>query len=172
MPRDYQYENNYSVYNKDDEIYEIKCKNYKICENFLPEWWYDCKEHYLCINCHMSFDTWGEQKGKGELEFKDSIECPICYNIDECVSYPRCKHFICLKCFKRNWYSYEDIENKPKFPYPDLEEEYFEEGNIYDKICNDPLILKYHEDYNKWDDEREEKTIKEEYLRLCPICRL
>ena len=43
MSRDYEYENNYRVYNKDYEEYQIKCKNYKVCKNSLSEWWYDCK---------------------------------------------------------------------------------------------------------------------------------
>ena len=39
---------------------------------------------------------------------------------------PRCSHFTCVDCFKLCYYSYEIIE--PKFPYPELEDEYDDEG--------------------------------------------
>ena len=60
MSRDIAYENNNIVY---DEQYPekdgggLKCKNYEICNTILPEWWFDCKGHYLCTNCHMCFGT-------------------------------------------------------------------------------------------------------------------
>ena len=52
MERDLEYENSNIVYDG------IKCKNYILCGNALPEWWFDAKNNYLCTNCHMQFGTW------------------------------------------------------------------------------------------------------------------
>ena len=43
----------------------IKCRNFKLCGAVLPKWWWDCKNNYLCINCHCQYGTWGSKKGKG-----------------------------------------------------------------------------------------------------------
>ena len=40
--------------------------------------------------------------------------------------------------------------------------------NLYD---DDPVIIKWNEDYNKWDDMYEYNRNHEEYLQNCPICR-
>ena len=150
----------------------IKCKNYKVCESILPDWWWECKEKYLCTNCDILFGSWGDKKGKGELKFNNNIECPICYETNEGVTYPNCEHYICISCFKRNWYGNKNNENKPKFPYPELEDEYFEEEELYKRLCNDPLIIKYNEEYNKLEEGNEIAYDNEKYLRKCPFCRM
>jgi len=179
MNRDLDYENNNICYddcqNKEEDREGIKCKNYIICESLLPKWWFDCKGCYLCTTCHMMFGTWGsgENKhvGKGILEINNNLECPICLEFDLCISQPRCKHSLCISCFKRCYYGDENIEGEPIFPYYDVVEEYFNDlENI--KWKNDyPLIKVYNEELNKWNDEKEKKSEDEEYLKKCPLCR-
>ena len=108
MSRDINYEEQNKGYCEINEINGIKCKNYKLCKAILPYWWYECKGNYLCTNCHMLFGTWGTNIGKGELEFEDILECPICLEKRICVSYPRCNHKICISCFKKCMYFNED----------------------------------------------------------------
>jgi len=160
-------------YTEEDGV-GIKCKNYKICDTVFPKWWFDCKGSYLCTNCDMMFGTWGsgenQHVGKGHLEITDNLECPICAEVKECISHPRCNHFVCISCFKRCYYGDENIEGEPIFPYPDIEDEYYDDTqNI--KWENYPLIKIYDEESNKWDDDKNEKYNQEEYLRKCPLCR-
>ena len=180
MNRDFDYENSNicydSKYTGEDGL-GIKCKNYIICKDILPKWWFDCKCSYLCTNCHMMFGTWerasGTNKhvGKGILEMSNNLECPICLEIKECISHPRCNHSLCISCFKRCYYGDKNREGEPIFPYPDIEDEYYDDvENI--KWENDyPLIKIYNEEWNKWDDEKCLKYENEENLRICPICR-
>lgn len=146
----------------------IKCKNYIICKAVLPNWWFDCKRCYLCTNCDAMFGTW--RGGKGILEVTHNLECPICLEIKECISQPKCNHSICISCFKRCYYGDENLDGKPIFPYPDIEDEYYDDTeNI--KWDDYPYIKIYNEEWNKWDDEKNEKYDNEENLRICPICR-
>lgn len=164
--RDFDYENNnvaaYLYNPEEDKCDGIKCKNYIICNTVLPKWWFDCKNCYLCTNCDMMF---------GILEISSNLECPICLEVKECISQPNCKnHSLCIRCFKRCYYGDENLEYQPIFPYPDIEDEYYDDmDNI--KWENYPLIKFYNEEWNKWDDTRIEKYVQEENLRKCPICR-
>jgi hypothetical protein len=166
MNRDLNYENNNIAYNWQYPEVDgggIKCKNYIICKEVLPKWWIDCKGCYLCTNCDMKFVT--------SLEVSSNLECPVCLEVKECISQPRCSHSSCISCFKRCYYGDRNIDEQPIFPYPDIEDEYYDDQeNI--KWANDyPLIKIYNEEWNKWDDKRNEKYEQEEYLRCCPICR-
>lgn len=58
MSRDITYEEQNKGYCEINGINGIKCKNYKLCKAILPDWWYECKNNYLCTNCHMIFGTW------------------------------------------------------------------------------------------------------------------
>jgi len=155
---------------------EIKCKNYELCQEKLPGWWFECKGNYLCSGCHMMFGTWKFQgqeykTGKGVLDIIDNIECPVCLDIKRSISQPNCEHTLCIDCFKRCYYGNDDDENKPKFPYPDIENEYYN-NQENPKWKNDyPLIKIHNEEYNKWCDEREHNYEKEKYLQNCPLCR-
>ena len=86
----------------------IKCKNYEVCSNVLPKWWYDCKGQYLCTNRDMMFGTWGEHKGKGVLEVKLDIECPICLETKKTISQPNSGGELCIEGKEYN------IKNKIK----------------------------------------------------------
>jgi len=92
----------------------IKCKNYELCEAVLPTWWWDCKNNYLCTNCHTLFGAWtastGERHtGKGVLNVADNIDCPVCLQTKRGISYPRCDHMVCFDCFKQcHGYDFDD----------------------------------------------------------------
>jgi len=165
MERDLNYENNNIGY---DSQYPkeagggIKCKNYELCERVLPTWWFECKGHYLCINCAMMF---------GMLTFSDNVECPICLETGRGTTQPNCTHKICIQCFKRAHYGDDDIENQPIFPYPDKEEEYYDDQDNPKWDRDYPLIKKYSDDWKTWDDERQYKCEMESNLRACCICR-
>jgi hypothetical protein len=94
----------------------------------------------------------------------NNLKCPICLDIDLCISQPRSKHSLCISCFKRCYYGDEN-EGEPIFPYYDVVEEYFnDQENI--KWENDyPLIKIYKEELNKWDDEKRKKSKDEENLK-------
>jgi len=179
MERDLEYENNNIAFDwqcTEEDGGGIKCKNYELCETVLPKWWFECKGNYLCTNCHMMFGTWKFQgqeykTGKGVLEISDNIECPICLEVKRSISQPNCEHTLCIKCFQRCWYGKDDTENEPKFPYPDIEDEYYEDQDNSKWETNYPLIKIYNEEWNKWDDEKIQKFDNEEYLRMCPLCR-
>lgn len=169
--RDLEYEKNNLIYDENYKEEGIKCKNYELCKTILPKWWWDCKCMYLCTNCHMMFGTWNSSgddilgKDRGVLDFKDNIKCPVCYEIKRGISYPRCNHYVCISCFKRLIYG----EESPKFPYPEIEEEYCEDENNPKWQKYLPLIKKYDKDYDEW--EYKQSCGEEENLKLCPICR-
>lgn len=175
MSRDYDYEKNNIGYDYQYPNGGIKCKNYIICHEVLPEWWFDCKEHYLCTNCHMMFGTWKSREiqytGKGYLPVHNNEECPICLEITTLVEQPRCEHKCCINCFKRCYYGDEDKENEPQFPYPEIEDEYYDDQDNEKWTIDYPLIEEYNTSYNIWDDKKQEKYKNEEYLRSCPLCR-
>jgi hypothetical protein len=115
QPRDLEYEKNNIIYQYNNGSENgIKCMNYLICNEGLPDWWWDCKNNYLCTNCDMLFGPFNN--GKGILEIK-MAECPICLEEKKCVTQPRCHHCVCIKCFKRCYYgnpineTFEDNES-------------------------------------------------------------
>ena len=104
----------------------------------------------------------------------NNVECPICLEIKEGISQPRCNHSLCISCFKRCHYGDENRDGEPLFPYPDIEDEYYDD--IYPEnnkkwITDYPLIQIFNEEWNKWDDENNDKHENERYLQNCPVCR-
>jgi len=181
MKRDFDYETSNIGYDwqyTEEDGGGIKCKNHIVCGTVLPKWWFDCKGSYLCTNCHIAFGTWGsgehKHEGKGVLEMSNNVECPICLEIKECISQPRCNHSLCIRCFKRCHYGDENRDGEPLFPYPDIEDEYYDDPNAENNkkwITDYPLIQIFNEEWNKWDDEKNDKHENERYLQNCPVCR-
>lgn len=176
MDRDLEYENNnigYDYQYTKEDGGGIKCKNYEICLEILPQWWFECKGKYLCTNCDMMFGTWSsgnyKQTGKGILLFKDNIHCSICLEYKRGVTYPNCNHYACIDCFRRCYYG--DETREPIFPYPDIEEEYYDDPDNPKWNIDYPLIQIYNMEHDKWLHEYEEKYTNEEFLRKCPLCR-
>jgi hypothetical protein len=175
MERNLEYENNnigFDFQYPDVAGGGIKCNNYELCECVLPKWWFECKGNYLCTNCHMMFGTWGKcNTGKGILEINDNLECPICLENKRSITQPNCEHRLCIECFKRCYYGDSDNENEPNFPYPDIEDEYYEDQNNQKWETDYPLIKIHNEEWNKWDNEKNQKHENEKYLKKCPLCR-
>jgi hypothetical protein len=146
----------------------IKCKNYIICETLLPKDWFDMKSCYLCTDCIITFGSYNNS-GKGILEVSNNLECPICLEVTECISQPRCNHYACISCFKRCYYG-DEIE-EPIFPYPDIENEYYDDTENIKWVNDYPLIQIYNEECDKWEIENTKKYENEKNLRICPICR-
>jgi len=173
MERDLNYENTNIAYDcqySEENGGGIKCKNYELCEAVLPKWWFECKSNYLCTNCHMKFGTWGNSStGKGVLEIRNNIDCPICFECKKCISQPRCDHFVCIDCFKKC--HYPDTTGEPVFPYPEIEDRYFEDTENPLSVSDYPLINLYNEEYNNWDDNRWNRYSNQQNLRRCPLCR-
>ncbi len=152
-------------------VYGRKCRNYKVCTTVLPPDHFEREGNYICTSCKILFGTWEGQTGKGELDFEDNVECPICTETKECVSYPRCDHKVCIGCFTRAWYGELDLENEPEFPFPGIEDEYCKNSNDPKWDEHRGLIHQFEVDYNYWEEARAAKYEEEEYLRKCPICR-
>lgn len=165
---DYEYEVNNIEKNWQYPQGGIKCKNFILCCDVLPEWWVKAKGSYLCLNCDMSFGKW--KNGKGYLPITKDLECPICFEIKDNISLPFCNHNICIDCFKQ-CFSYEN-EKGPEFPYPEEIGEKYDKGyNRLELFREYPLLEQYEIDCEEWEDKRTEKYENSENLRKCPICR-
>ncbi len=141
----------------------IKCPNFLVCENVLPEQYLYC-HHGVCGFCAIHFyGILGKINTPLKyLQFSDNQECPICLETKMCVKQLYCEHKICVDCFKRcHWPPYWN-DPEPEFPY-DSEDEY---------DPNDPLVQQYEEAYDKWVSERTERERSESYLKKCPMCRM
>jgi hypothetical protein len=87
---------------------------------------------------------------------------------------PKCDHKLCIDCFKRCYYGDDDLEakeNEPQFPYPDIEDEYYDDQDNSRWEIDYPLIEKYNKDWNEWDNNKQSKYNTENYLRMCTLCR-
>lgn len=136
----------------------IKCKNYELCLDTL--WVKPFKSNYLCYDCDITY--------KKQLEIKENVECPICLEIKRGVIQPNCSHFTCVDCFKLCYYCHEIDE--PKFPYPDLEDEYDDDINNSKWVTDYPLIKPYWAELRKYNSKIKEKK-KKKFLKICPLCR-
>ncbi len=137
-------------------IDDVHCNNYEICETeFHPEW-LRCFDKGICINCDVVF-------GK-TLIIYENTECPICYETTRSVEHPRCKHTTCISCFKRCQYG--DETGEPIFPYPEIEDEYDGDPENDKWRIEYPLISVWVENWNTWDDNREDGIHSK-----CSLCR-
>lgn len=157
--------------NERDGGIDIQCRNFEICESWFIIENLHTASGELCFNCDVSFSDWENGKhGNGILIFKDDTECPICLETTRCVKFPKCNHYICITDFKRCFYGQQRI-NEPQFPYPELEDDYYLKNQGHPYYENDPVIIKYHEEWNNWDNYYESKMENEQNLRKCPLCR-
>ena len=90
-----------------------------------------------------------------------------------CIVQPDCSHAVCIPCFRRCRFDGPPRINEPQFPYPDKEDEYFDDiGNVPENpLFHDPLVLEYNRLWNQWDNDIDAQYAREENLRKCPICR-
>ena len=89
----YSCKNSNFVNNPEEYCYKIKCKNYKLCNGFIPDKWYEIRGKNVCIECEKNFSKKinKDNNGNGELKFVDNITCTQCNNVGEGVVYPDCK---------------------------------------------------------------------------------
>ena len=167
--RDLIYEQNnvaYDSYHLEGYGGGIKCKNYEVCDRVLGRWWFDCKGDYLCTSCDVTFGS-----KILTISADDNLECPVCLETAKGVTHLHCNHYVCISCFKRCYYG--DNSGEPTFPYPEIENEYYEdtdpEGTKW--VTQYPLISSYHDKWYEWIDKRNQRHLDEKYLRNCPICR-
>lgn len=167
MERDLTYENNNKIFDVSTETNGYKCKNYILCNGTLPSWWWECKRNYICINCDIMF-------GKCELPIFEEKECPVCLEITNGIELPHCKHIVCLRCFKRMFYSEGAILDmeEPIFPYDEtIYDEFVEDENNPKWFLEYPLIKEYEKQWKIYCDKQDELEEKEEFLKKCPLCR-
>lgn len=99
-----------------------------LCDRLLPKEYMDIiNKVNICFNCDECC-----------LNFNKTIEneeCPICY--DNKILYELdCKHYICLTCFKKNYFGYSNdgttdniYYNFPDFPFNEDEYDNYEDMN-------------------------------------------
>ena len=104
--------------------------------------------------------------------------CPVCNEIKICISQPYCNHSLCVECFKEcygdNW-EYDGEE--PKFHYNEDIKDKWDDVNYSDEIeffvNKYPLMKKYMEENDKWDDDKIEAWRKiKHFFCICPICKI
>lgn len=163
-----------------------RCVNWELCHmnpQIIHEtsWWpkyfhTGIEDSPLCTACHREYGTWGEQNGKGILEFKDA-ECPVCLEYTRSVSMPFCDHFVCVQCFHRM--HHPPTHPQPEFPIPELEEEYTnheEDDNLQEFLDKLPqttrdLLIEWDLQVERALDLDELMYENESNLRACPVCR-
>lgn len=182
MPRDLDYEHTNTGYDWQHPREEgggIMCKNYALCGELLPTWWYDCKSHYRCVNCDIQFGC--------DLEFRRDCteECAVCLENDHVqVQFPsECKHPICVGCARKllffdetQYYFCKEMFNCPPCPNgcknvsrgPQCSCEEYE-------LVVDAWAELNPEDYEEYDTIQtafiDSKRSEFEAKQKCPLCR-
>lgn len=82
----------------------IKCKNFIICEQLLPNWWYSVRKSDFCKECNFKY-------GNHLLQLKLNTYCPSCLYHKKCIKHLECPHYLCIDCFN-DFYSGQQQENK------------------------------------------------------------
>lgn len=143
----------------------MKCPNFQVCGTYAPEWYFRC-HHGRCQPCNMKF-------GKNLVFPEEPQECPICFDTGPSVIQPNCTHSVCIDCFKRTRVDGPPRTGEPQFPYPDREDEYFDHDPFQPPhpLENDPLVVRYHAAWERWDNEWNANYNAEQHLRRCPMCR-
>ena len=113
------------------------------------------------MNCKLHF--------KGKLTFHDSVECPVCFENKPGVKQVNCDHSVCIDCFKRC--NYGQTIPQPQFPYSEEIEDEYDSNQDDPRWVNDPLIIKWNEDFQKYEELCEANYAREESLRVCALCR-
>ena len=160
---------NENTYEKDADftcMYDCRplpCPNVSVCGAWLPKWLVGLKRSGVCISCDSQFHK--------KLDTVETTYCPVCLETKPGVVMPKCTHSMCVDCFKRCMYGAPD-EPEPQFPYSEeVENEWHEDQDNTEFLARYPLVVKYNQDWNSWDDARDAKYSTEQNLRKCPYCR-
>lgn len=68
----------------------LKCHNFDICNNLMPNWWVKLRPDGLCCNCSHMF---------GVALVKEFTTCIRCSLVCWCIRQPKCNHCLCPTCF-------------------------------------------------------------------------
>lgn len=153
-------QNTYELNDCSHKCLPVKCPNFVVCDSIVPQWILGCNKG-TCTTCGYTFGR--------ILTFYESVECPICFEDKPGVKQINCDHKVCIDCFKRCRYG--GTIPHPIFPYPhEIEDEYDNDPDD-SKWVNDPLIIKYNEDWILYESKCDEEYYRETSLRICGICR-
>lgn len=111
------------------ECKPIKCPNYVLCLDILPQVILDCNEG-TCMNCAVAGVS---------IEEKPS-ECRICHTITNCISSSdSCEHLMCPDCYRFSMWNCKHYFNA-EFPYPQHIENEYDEDEDNEKWDKNPII--------------------------------
>lgn len=152
-----------------DKCVSVKCANFLVCDTILPK----CITYVhkgTCMSCAYTFGK--APLWNGKLSFYESVECPICFEEKPGIKHPNCDHKVCIECFKSCIYGTR-IRSipEPVFPYPAHIEDEYENNHEDPRFKNDPLIIKYNEDFRIYETTLENNYENEANLRSCGLCR-
>lgn len=137
-----------------------KCHNYTLCRNTLEL----DNPSPLCTCCRLLFPD-------GQLTFHEHVNCPVCTEYTRGVCQPHCEHALCIGCFQHCYFNF--THHEPTFPYPEMEEEYYDDPFHQRWDTHYPFIYDYLVKWLEWDNalEESENTRDKDFLRKCPLCR-
>lgn len=165
IPRDEEYEITNLTLDPDYPILlglGIKCKNFAVCEEMLPEYWHGVKGHYICTLCASMF-------GAVELEIRDSVMCSMCDQTTLCAFQPYCRHPMCVECFRGCYYG----EKCPTIPFPysdDIQSQYESNPMQIRWEIQYPLIKMWQCQLEALIDEWSKRIDYGSLVRACPLC--
>jgi len=151
----------------------IECPNAPICMNQEPQFILEFNNG-VCTECVTRLGRSLENLSPSQpaLEFKDEIECPVCFQVRAGAKNPRCSHYLCLICLKAiYWYdeSLDGLIPRPEFPKPEQEEDYYSSPELF---INDDLVNEWKRKIGTWNEHRVWYVIhNKKYLKRCPVCR-
>ena len=140
-----------------------RCPNYVLCEGII---WARNINDNSCRECCSKFGR--ERRDRGELTFKEEVDCPICLETGPGVEQAFCMHALCIVCFKQ-CYFYDGIDPSDEEPaYPRINNGDTSNGDEEEVDLGDPRIIEYYENHRDWGN----RCIKRRrMLARCPICR-
>lgn len=149
-----------------------QCPNFLICGNEEP-YFMLIFNNGVCNECFSKFGPCIQNSNPSNpnLIFDyENFDCPICLQyVDVKVKNPRCDHCLCIKCMKGIYFTDIEYPNEPQFPYPNTENEYYEDPNLF---LNDIQVQLWKRSIGSWNEERVHYILENrKYLKHCPVCR-
>jgi hypothetical protein len=123
-----------------------QCVNYLVCYNFITS------DKTICDECYALFGSWRGTDEHLTITDDDIVDCPLCHNPGKkiCVKRPRCKHYLCVDCFRKLYFGYELDE--PVFPFKNKETDFWFKYNngIDEEWMTDKSVQQYLTDTENW----------------------
>ena len=160
-----------NFYTNKDMIYylknnnNIKCKFYNFCECELDITTKRRSNNHVCNSC---YELWkiNEQFNKGTLD-----TCDMCTSTNIiCFSQSKCKHKLCRECFRYCYYGIIHITPEPAFPFPDKEDEYYNDEITRYNLDKTQIIKKWKKACDKTYYIHEKRNTIKCNCKKCPLC--